>query len=236
MFFDWRFWIILCSVCALEFSWFHSTHTKKDDTKTPPKETRISMTFNTMVSTPKKIEKEKTKTLQQKPKPVQRKKLTRKIVKQKAVVEKTVKKHLTQKAQTFPSPKIALKKTKPQRIIPNKFVSTTKKNTEATLRRKELMRDVWLTKLRQKLQNDLIYPYSALRKKQQGVVKLRLIVYCDGKLQKTKIIATSKHKTLDNASIELVPGIFPFLPFDAGVLGKTMEVDVPIYYILKEKK
>lgn len=112
----------------------------------------------------------------------------------------------------------------------------TTKQKEKILIDKEAIKNKWLTKLRQKIKANLNYPYKAQKRRQEGSVEVKLIVKSNGHLVSSKISKLSTYKSLNNASLELIQNIFPFLPFESSIFGQTIEVVIPINYKLKEKK
>jgi len=225
MFYNWRFWSILCFVCTINLSFIYAFPTtvinKKDTIKQP-------LHVKVVLSSPKKILNPIKKSIV---KPIIKTKAPKKAHKHK------ISKPIVKQKTTTPLPKIESKKDTYIPIKKQKITSQkTTKQKEKILIDKEAIKNKWLTKLRQKIKANLNYPYKAQKRRQEGSVEVKLIVKSNGHLVSSKISKLSTYKSLNNASLELIQNIFPFLPFESSIFGQTIEVVIPINYKLKEKK
>jgi|GEM_PF-6482862 len=189
----------------------------------------LSVTIQKSVEKKTEVKKEP----QIKPKP-QIKKKVKKRVKKKIIIPKKKTKPLLHKKEL--PPKIDKKISEQKKPIIQKLDTKSRKNQKEQLRHKDALKQKWLALLRKEIQKNKRYPYKAQRRKQQGTVLLKLVVRANGSLVKTLLIHSSGHKTLDRDALKLIDKIFPFKAFDKNSLGDILEIDIPINYILKEKK
>jgi len=76
------------------------------------------------------------------------------------------------------------------------------------------------------------YPRMAVKQRQQGTVKLRLLIAADGSLLSADIIAASKHRTLNEAATRLARDSSPYPAPPIGA-NTPLEIRVPISYHLR---
>jgi protein TonB len=76
------------------------------------------------------------------------------------------------------------------------------------------------------------YPRMAVKQRQQGTVKLRLLIAADGSLLSADVIAASKHRTLNEAATRLARDSSPY-PVPPIGADTPLEIRVPISYHLR---
>lgn len=86
--------------------------------------------------------------------------------------------------------------------------------------------------LGQRLASAKRYPSVAMRRRQQGVVKLRLSIAADGTLLSATVAESSNHRSLDQAALKLARDSSPLPPPQAGAVT-PVEVLVPVRYRLR---
>jgi protein TonB len=82
--------------------------------------------------------------------------------------------------------------------------------------------------LRERIMEELVYPYIARKKGLQGVVFVTLRLDENGNLLDIQITKSSGHKSLDNAAVQLVQKVVPY----SHNLGKSLSLQIPIRYSL----
>jgi protein TonB len=86
--------------------------------------------------------------------------------------------------------------------------------------------------LRQRIQDRLVYPWTAVRRGQQGVVELELRLGSDGRLVAVEVVAGTSADTLRVAAVAAVRGSAPF-PFPPGLAGRPLVIRLPVEFRLR---
>jgi protein TonB len=86
--------------------------------------------------------------------------------------------------------------------------------------------------LRQRIQERLVYPWTAVRRGQQGVVELEVRVGADGRLVAVEVVAGAPVDTLRAAAVSAVRGSAPF-PFPSGLAGRPLVIRLPVEFRLR---
>lgn len=221
MFFDWRFWIIVCFVSIANFSLIYAFEDSFVDTSSKiERPLHVKVVLSTTPPAKEPIKEESIQTIQE-----------TKSIKEPPKKPKEVLK--TQKRVTAKNIQQDIKKDLPMHKEP--LVQQVAQEEKVYID-KEALKDEWLNALRQKIEKNLIYPPKAQKRKQEGSVEVLLVVKSNGDLLSFSLSKKSEFKSLDNASLELVQKIFPLTPFQSALFGDKMEVIIPINYKLKEKK
>jgi TonB family protein len=85
--------------------------------------------------------------------------------------------------------------------------------------------------LRQRIQDRLVYPWTAVRRGQQGVVELELRLGPDGRLVAVEVVAGTSADTLRVAAMAAVRGSVPF-PFPPGLAARPLVIRLPVEFRL----
>ena len=85
-----------------------------------------------------------------------------------------------------------------------------------------------------RIQDNLIYPWTASQGHLEGVLKLSLKISATGQLLDSKIIQYSGFSVLDENALKTVRKVSPFAPFPSEINQKELWVEIPIVYNLKE--
>ncbi len=91
---------------------------------------------------------------------------------------------------------------------------------------------LYLDQLRKLVLSYQFYPFVARKLKQEGEVRLGIIVKNDGEILSVKLNKTSRFKTLDDAAIEVIKRINKFPQFPRKLNMKDLVVEIPIIYKL----
>lgn len=86
--------------------------------------------------------------------------------------------------------------------------------------------------LRQRIQERLAYPWTAVRRGQQGVVELEMRVGADGRLVAVEVVAGVNADTLRTAAVAAVRGSAPF-PFPPGLDARPLVIRLPVEFRLR---
>lgn len=86
--------------------------------------------------------------------------------------------------------------------------------------------------LRQRIQDRLVYPWTAVRRGQQGVVELELRLGPDGRLVAVEVVAGTSADTLRVAAVAAVRGSAPF-PFPPGLAARPLVIRLPVEFRLR---
>ena len=224
MFFEWRFWIIVCFVSIANLSLIYAFEDSFVDTSSKiERPLHVKVVLSTTPPTKEPIKEESIQTIQE----------TKSIKEPPKDIKKPKEILKTQKKVTAKNIQQDIKKDLPMHKEP--LVQQVAQEEKVYIN-KEALKDEWLNALRQKIEKNLIYPPKAQKRKQEGSVEVLLVVKSNGDLLSFSLSKKSEFKSLDNASLELVQKIFPLTPFESTLFGDKMEVIIPINYKLKEKK
>jgi TonB family protein len=86
--------------------------------------------------------------------------------------------------------------------------------------------------LRQRVQDRLVYPWTAVRRGQQGVIEVELRVGADGKLLGAEVVAGPSADALRVAAVSAVRGAAPF-PFPPGIPARPLVIRLPVEFRLR---
>jgi len=86
--------------------------------------------------------------------------------------------------------------------------------------------------LRQRVQDRLVYPWTAVRRGQQGVVEVELRLGPDGRLVGVEVVAGPAADTLRVAAVSAVRSSTPF-PFPPGVPARPFVIRLPVEFRLR---
>jgi TonB family protein len=85
---------------------------------------------------------------------------------------------------------------------------------------------------RQRIQDRLVYPRTAVRRGQQGVVELEVRLGREGRLVGVEVVAGPSADTLRAAAVAAVRGSAPF-PFPSGVEARPLVIRLPVEFRLR---
>jgi TonB family protein len=86
--------------------------------------------------------------------------------------------------------------------------------------------------LRQRIQDRLVYPWTSVRRGQQGVIELEVRVGPDGRLVAVEVLAGASSDALRVAAMEAVRGAAPF-PFPPGLAARPLVIRLPVEFRLR---
>jgi protein TonB len=86
--------------------------------------------------------------------------------------------------------------------------------------------------LRQRVQDRLVYPWTAVRRGQQGVVEIEVRIGREGRLVGVEVVAGASADTLRAAAVTAVRGSAPF-PFPSGVEARPLVIRLPVEFRLR---
>jgi protein TonB len=86
--------------------------------------------------------------------------------------------------------------------------------------------------LRQRVQDRLAYPWTAVRRGQQGVVEVELRLGSDGRLVAVAVVAGSSADALRVAAVTAVRDAAPF-PFPPGLSPRPLVIRLPVEFRLR---
>ncbi len=86
--------------------------------------------------------------------------------------------------------------------------------------------------LRQRVQDRLVYPWTAVRSGQHGVVELEVRLGSDGRLAAVEVVAGTSVSTLRAAAVSAVRGAAPF-PFPPGLPPRPLVIRLPVEFRLR---
>jgi periplasmic protein TonB len=90
----------------------------------------------------------------------------------------------------------------------------------------------YVRSLRQRIQERLAYPWTAVRRGQQGLVELEVRVGADGRLVAVEVVAGVNAGTLRTAAVAAVRGSAPF-PFPPGLATRPLVIRLPVEFRLR---
>jgi protein TonB len=90
----------------------------------------------------------------------------------------------------------------------------------------------YVRSLRQRVQERLAYPRTAVRRGQQGVVELEVRVGSDGRLVAVEVVAGVDADTLRRAAVAAVRGSAPF-PFPPDLAARPLVIRLPVEFRLR---
>ncbi|UCB46427.1 MAG: energy transducer TonB [Spirochaetota bacterium] len=155
--------------------------------------------------------------------------------------DKKIEEDIVEKEISGPDPQTMTLEKEQEEEPEKKEVSDTNKETEASsqelgkkitsvLPEREEPLDLTpvIEGLRERIIEELVYPYIARKKGLQGVVFVTLRLDENGNLLDIQITKSSGHKSLDNAAVQLVQKVVPY----SHNLGKSLSLQIPIRYSL----
>lgn len=86
--------------------------------------------------------------------------------------------------------------------------------------------------LRQRVQDRLAYPWTAVRRGQQGVVEVELRLGPDGRLVTVAVVAGASADALRGAAVAAVRKAAPF-PFPPGLQPRPLVIRLPVEFRLR---
>jgi protein TonB len=92
--------------------------------------------------------------------------------------------------------------------------------------------EAYVRALRQRVQDRLVYPGTAVRRGQQGVVELEVRLGSDGHLVAVDVVAGVSADALRGAAIAAVRSAAPF-PFPPGLVARPLVVRLPVEFRLR---
>jgi periplasmic protein TonB len=92
--------------------------------------------------------------------------------------------------------------------------------------------DAYVRALRQRIQDRLIYPWTAVRRRQQGIVELEMRVGPDGRLVAVEVVGGQGAEALRTAALAAVQGSAPF-PFPPGLAARPLVIRLPVEFRLR---
>ena len=90
----------------------------------------------------------------------------------------------------------------------------------------------YLEQIRQRIQETLRYPPSAVRRGVSGTVQLELSIATDGKISSVSVVTSSAHDSLDRAAVDTARSL-PRVPFPRDVRAQPLRVLVPVVFELR---
>ncbi|NEX11603.1 MAG: hypothetical protein C1942_02730 [Prosthecochloris sp.] len=91
--------------------------------------------------------------------------------------------------------------------------------------------DLFLSKIRSRIEHQKYYPRMAKRLSHEGVVHLKLVIAANGSIAELKLLMSSGYSSLDNAALEAVKKAAPF-PDPQGYDRKDIALTIPLSYSL----
>jgi TonB family protein len=92
--------------------------------------------------------------------------------------------------------------------------------------------DGYLRALRERVQARLVYPWTAIRRGQQGTVELEVHLGPEGRLAGVRVVSGPATAGLGAAAIQAVQEAAPF-PFPNGLTGRSLVVRLPVVFRLR---
>jgi len=90
----------------------------------------------------------------------------------------------------------------------------------------------WLEAFRRRIQESLVYPSAAVRRRLVGTVRLEIRLRESGELGRVVLLRSSGHPALDEAAIRTVEAAGPF-PFPAGLPPRALTIHLPVVFELR---
>ena len=167
-------------------------------------------------------------------------KATPKKVEKKKPIKKSVKK--VTKREIKRSEEIKKKEEKESKKV-KEIAKETKKKIEKEVKKKpttnydyeliDRIKQEYLDKLRQSINKNKYYPRMSKRLKEQGFALVSFRVYKNGKIDKVKILESSKKRRLDKAAIEAVKETNNFKSFPKEIQDDYLDINLKIGFILR---
>lgn len=98
-----------------------------------------------------------------------------------------------------------------------------------------LSRQLYISKLTKWTRKTTKYPKSALRKSEQGTVRIAIVINRKGKVINQKITETSGVKSLDKAAQKAIKSASPYPAIPEVIAGDSFVFTVPIVFALRPK-
>ncbi len=95
--------------------------------------------------------------------------------------------------------------------------------------------DEYKAMVRQKIEENKLYPLSAMEKGIEGDVWVGFTVARDGKLESVKVVKSSMYRSLDRAALMSIERSNPFPPFPAEIKAKQLNMVVCIRFKLQNQ-
>ena len=77
------------------------------------------------------------------------------------------------------------------------------------------------------------YPKRAVRRKQEGTVKVNLVIDRNGELVSFDITQSSRHRVLDREVERMIQRSAPFPEIPVAIAGNTLSITVPVAFFLR---
>jgi protein TonB len=90
----------------------------------------------------------------------------------------------------------------------------------------------YVRSVRQRIQDRIVYPSTAVRRGQQGVVELEVRLGPDGRLVAVDVVAGASANALRTAAVAAVRGSAPF-PFPPGLAARSLVIRLPVEFQLR---
>ena len=91
----------------------------------------------------------------------------------------------------------------------------------------------YFSSLRKAIELAWNYPAQAVRRGQQGVVRLRFAIAADGTASKIKVVQSSGHRLLDIAIVDAIRLASPFSPLPRNLKREQLTITGSFHYILR---
>jgi protein TonB len=168
-------------------------------------------------------------------KKVEQKKEVKKVVKQKVlkkVAKKAEKKVLKKEIKKKETIEKVVEKTTPktQPQVTKKIVKPKKVEKMVSVEELNVIKNKYLNKLRNLIEDKKIYPNSAKRLKQQGRVIVSFLITKEGNFKNISLKDSSKYKKLNKAALELLNNISKFEPIPDELGKNKWVIEIPINY------
>jgi protein TonB len=168
-------------------------------------------------------------------KKVEQKKEVKKVVKQKVlkkVAKKAEKKVLKKEIKKKETIEKVVEKTTPktQPQVTKKIVKPKKVEKMVSIEELNVIKNKYLNKLRNLIEDKKIYPNSAKRLKQQGRVIVSFLITKEGNFKNISLKDSSKYKKLNKAALELLNNISKFEPIPDELGKNKWVIEIPINY------
>ncbi|HVI49745.1 MAG TPA: energy transducer TonB [Candidatus Sulfotelmatobacter sp.] len=95
------------------------------------------------------------------------------------------------------------------------------------------MTAAYLSAIEQTVKTHLIYPAQALRRREQGVVRVRMLVAADGSILSMEEDDQTASPLLVAAALQAVRDAAPFPPLPQGLAEKPVRLVVPVTFALR---
>ncbi len=102
------------------------------------------------------------------------------------------------------------------------------------LKQQQILKQIYVNAITKKVQQHMVYPSAAIKRKQQGYAELGLILDREGNINHTRIIVSSEHKRLNQAALESVKRSGKLPPMPASMEAGEVEVIVPLNFKLSQ--